>query len=291
MPEKCGNTIKPYEWGASEISRSMSVSFSSYSSFMLFLCCKIKLPFLYWAAALPGAPQPPSVTSLQPLSAPPCVLIWTVVVIPKMPFLGQLHLVPPTPLPSLNKNWHSVLTQCQMSETHRSLAEVLKSPLLPAQIPVQHQTAWLKRPCKHSHSFTPFPKPPTYHWRSVSPVLSPVTLHLLCCTFKEISVATGLLVLGQCLCTLPIFHPMRTPREIPRPKQDSARPPTSAPLERLRYIHIKLWQGYQLQDFLLSFHVWVRAPNLPATKLKLVCCMLLESNYDWFLQLLHIRGG
>lgn len=173
MPEKCGNTIKPYEWGASEISRSMSVSFSSYSSFMLFLCCKIKLPFLYWAAALPGAPQPPSVTSLEPLSAPPCVLIWTVVVIPKMPFLGQLHLVPPTPLPSLNKNWHSVLTQCQMSETHRSLAEVLKSPLLPAQIPVQHQTAWLKRPCKHSHSFTPFPKPPTYHWRSVSPVLSP----------------------------------------------------------------------------------------------------------------------
>lgn len=290
MPEKCGNTIKPYEWGASEISRSMSVSFSSYSSFMLFLCCKIKLPFLYWAAALPGAPQPPSVTSLQPLSAPLCVLIWTVVVIPKMPFLGQLHLVPPTPLPSLNKNWHSVLSARCLKLTEAWQRCWSPHCCLHRYLCNTRQHGW--RGLANTHTPSPLSQSHSPTIEGLCPQFSPpVTLHLLCCTFKEISVATGLLVLGQCLCTLPIFHPMRTPREIPRPKQDSARPPISAPLERLRYIHIKLWQGYQLQDFLLSFCVWVRAPNLPATKLKLVCCMLLESNYDWFLQLLHIRGG
>lgn len=90
-------------------------------------------PVFYWTAALPAAPQPPPVTSPQP----PWVLIWPIVVNPDVSFVGQLHLVPPAPFPSLS-HWHSVHTQCHIFQSNwnsEKLGRSLKSPLLPAQMP------------------------------------------------------------------------------------------------------------------------------------------------------------
>lgn len=113
--------------------------------------------------ALPGVPQSPAVTSLQPLAAPPCVLIWPIVVNPEVPFLGQLHLIPPTPLPSLNNNWHSVLTQCQAF--HRSRNS--QKPGRGAEVPTVACAATCATPdntgeeASQTHA-APFPNPPSY---------------------------------------------------------------------------------------------------------------------------------
>lgn len=125
----------------------MSVSFSSYSSFMLFLCLKIKLP---------------------------------------------------CPLVSCCPSWCSSITLCDKPTA--TCCTILCVNLAKPQSAISGPA--------------PFGTTSEGLYPQFSP---PVTLHLLCCTSKEISVAPGLLVLGQCLCTLPTFHS----RAIPRPQQGS----------------------------------------------------------------------
>lgn len=205
----------------------MSVSFSSSSSFMPFLCLlKIKLPCPLVFPALPGVPQSPAVTSLQPLAAPPCVLIWPIVVNPEVSFLGQLHLIPPTPLPSLNNNWHSVLTQCQAF--HRSWNS--QKPGRGAEVPTVACAATCATPdntgeeASQTHAALSQTHPATSE--GLCPQFSPLdTLHLLRVPSRRSQLLLVSLCWASACAPSPLHpttpHPTRTPRAIPRPKQHS----------------------------------------------------------------------
>lgn len=141
---------------------------------------------------------------------------------------------------------------------------MLKSPLLPAQPPVQHQTELAKRGIilqtlglLHP-PLCPFPKPihppPKVHFPSS---LSQSLFISLVYLRGHLSCFWTLCAESVSACAPPYKNPPGSPQNkaglktLPLPLCSVS----SAPWERSRYVHIKPRQGHQLQDLILSFHM------------------------------------